>query len=212
MYSKLQKLLNNEVLMIKDLVEFINHKDENIRVAIIENPNVSESILRILSEDMSDLVKKAIAGHYKTPPSVLDFLAKNSTDETVLKEIAWNENSKPDTLNYLYNLNIKKINAGLALNKNSSEDLLHLIALTSNTFLKKYVAENTSTSAETLDVLAREINTNLIKIEVAKNSSTSEQTLFYLASLNDLDINYALKTNNNSTTKILDFIEKFENQ
>ena len=119
-------------------------------------------------------------------------------------------------LNFSHNckitLNSKKINAGLALNKNSSEDLLHSIALSSNTYFKKYVAENESTAPETLDYLAKEINSTLIKIEVAKNSSTSIETLFYLANLKDPELYYPIKTNINLTEELFQLINKLEYQ
>lgn len=210
--KKIQPLLNNEVLTIKDLLSFVNHKDEEIRIAVAENPNVSSSILRILSEDMSERVKRVVAESHKTAPSTLDFLAKSTNDEYVLSAIAWNDNAKPATLDYLYKLNSKKITAGLSLNKNSSEDLLHSIALSSNTYFKKYVAENESTAPETLDYLAKEINSTLIKIEVAKNSSTSIETLFYLANLKDPELYYPIKTNINLTEELFQLINKLEYQ
>ena len=210
--KKIQPLLNNEVLTIKDLLSFVNHKDEEIRIAVAENPNVSSSILRILSEDMSERVKRVVAESHKTAPSTLDFLAKSTNDEYVLSAIAWNDNAKPSTLDYLYKLNSKKITAGLSLNKNSSEDLLHSIALGTNTFFKKYVSENESTAPETLDYLAKESNSTLIKIEVAKNSSTSIDTLFYLANLKDPELYYPIKTNINLTEELFQLINKLEYQ
>jgi hypothetical protein len=71
-----------------------------LRVAIIENPNVSTDIIMRISDDKSKLVRISLAESTKTPSHVLALLAKEDDCE-LRKAIIKNPNTPPQVKDIL---------------------------------------------------------------------------------------------------------------
>jgi len=117
-------------------------------------------------------------------------------------DMASNSNDQSE-LSALANSESDNVKEAVANNESTSEDTLGKLAESDNEYIQQAVANNESTSKDTLGKLAESDNENIREI-VANNNSTSEETLKKLSEDNNEIVQYYANQNLNSREQVED--------
>lgn len=101
--------------------------------------------------------------------------------EEIFVEIALNPNSSVDILRLLSNYDNWLVRRNIAYNINATAEILEKLAKDEEEFVQIAVAENDETPSESLDFLS-DFDNEGIRIAVAHNSNTNSHTLYKMAS------------------------------
>lgn len=141
----------------KTLAVLASDLNDNVRMEVAANPNISKDILITLAEDNSNEVRAETAANAKTPVDVLTVLASDSD-----KHVRWR----------------------VAQNPNTPVDVLTVLATNLDEYVRWRVAYNENTPSETLIVLASDVKDE-VRWHVAGNSAASSDLLWCLLTDND---------------------------
>lgn len=139
----------------EELLELACVKDPQIRYAVAENPNATETTLArlFLDEDLWTHVK--IAGNPRTPPELLKWLTCWHRDYLVRRAGAGNPNTPPEALSKLNESEPLCVLLKAAENPNTPADSLERFSLNNEWQIRRAVAQNPSTPIDIKNALQR---------------------------------------------------------
>lgn len=146
-------------LALKILYQLAEDKNHNVRYAVARNTGTPVHILEQLSFDLHPHVRSSIAGNQQTPEKVLIRLFQSE---------------------YKSLTEYKPVAESVARNKNIPYDLMEICAASDDDRLRYFIAGNSSATKNVLTKLACDKNRN-IRQQVANNSNTSSQIIEQLA-------------------------------
>lgn len=161
---------------------------EDIRTKIVKHKNVTPNLLRKIADDLNTselsrydvlLVLIPLAENPKTPPDVLEKLAKDKSHNLVSKylreRVAKNPNTTVEVLNSLAKDEEPKVRQAVAENPNTSIETLKSF-VNDKAIFRQAVALNPNLPPDVLDILSNDTEEN-VRLNVAKNPNTSLETL-----------------------------------
>ena len=181
----------------KDIVEYINEKNVDI--------DFSE-ILKELSKDPDEFVRRIVAGNENTPVSVLEALAKDE-EPGVRLLVTGNENTPVSVLEGLAKDEDWCVRQAVAENENTPRNVLEYLAKDKHWKVCCAVAENKNTPVATLEILAKDPDEN-VRCAVAENENTPATVLEKLAKDNDPGVLISLIRNENTPVAVLESLAK----
>ncbi|AEP36237.1 LPD38 domain-containing protein [Taylorella asinigenitalis] len=234
---------NKEVLdyikqtdLTKEIIDIlVKFGDENVRLKMIDQKNISDKSLEKLANDMDFKVRENVAAHDNTS---IETLKKLATDKNsyVRENVLNNPNINSKILNILASDPEKIIRKKVLNNLLTSKDILDKLADDEYDEIRIKVAGGFLTSKNTLDKLADDENLDVIKNvslnantpstalekisnhndvvirkRVARHHNTSETTLDKLAENKNSDVRFEVAKNFNTNTETLDKLAKDDN-
>ena len=184
----------------KDIVEYINEKNVDI--------DFSE-ILKELSKDPDEDVRRIVAGNENTPGNVLEGLSKDE-EPGIRLLVAMNENTPGNVLEGLSKDEDWSVRQAVAENENTPGNVLEYLAKDKHWKVHCAVAENKNTPVATLEILAKNEDEN-VRCTVAENENTPATVLEKLAKDNDPGVLISLIRNENTPVAVLESLAKDKN-
>lgn len=156
------------------------HREEFIKSLLQYNPSVD--VLEKLIDISGSESKIIIAGKKYTNSSLLDKLSQDQ-DHQVLLAVSHNENTRPDTLMRLAQIDEDQLNSNIIRNPNANEQVLRFV-LSNNTYrddwrIRGDIATHENTTPDMLSDLSRS-TTGYILNKVASNPKTPIEDLLRL--------------------------------
>ncbi|MFN6561073.1 MAG: hypothetical protein RMY28_014970 [Nostoc sp. ChiSLP01] len=167
-------------------------------IAILQNPNTSESLLLDLADLGSINVKIAIAENPKAPLSLLNEFA-DWRDFSMHQAIARNPQAPMAILEKLAAQKTKEIRHLVKSHPNVSETAIAIV---------DFLDGKPGTSIDLIERLARDERAS-VRLLVAAHPSTPAKVLEKLARDKDEDVSFKAASNPNATSTVLEFFAEF---
>ena len=162
------------------LKKIVNSEEQihQVKVAVLENPNVTLEILIILAnlKNTSQIIKIHLAKHPLTNEEILKMLYMDKSPE--LRQI-------------------------IAQSKKATQSILDVLAKDECTIIREAVAQNKNLSITAIDELSKDESV-LVREKIASNFSTDEKTLERLAYDENQDVRVSAILNSNIKTEVLE--------
>lgn len=173
-----------------------SHPSNFVRFKVAEHPNTPVSILRQLATEQEQpewgSVKSALAGNPATPEDILESLARESNDITVIEKIATNPNTALNILEYLAS--------------DTSKGLVETAAKRIKELKGEYTSEvlrDKKTPSWVLEKLLKQ-DVQSYALSVAKHPNAPIELLLEFSKSNDSRLREAVAENTNAPATILE--------
>ena len=136
------------------------HLKEAIKVLIDSRNNVAEHTARksaVLDDSEYNRIRRIIATNPNTPPSVLDYLARNGNKDTQVR-VAENPRTPVSALEHLARSDSATVRSAVAENENVSPDILTILGADDDDDVRYQLAENPHLPEELLVALTEDQN------------------------------------------------------
>ncbi|HEY0838546.1 MAG TPA: hypothetical protein VGD74_00025, partial [Vulgatibacter sp.] len=164
-------IFDGSILTLASLArsEVVDH-----RIGVGENPNVTTEILDLLAFDPSDLVRRRVARHLATSPSLLAGLAADAVVE---------------------------VRVGVALNRSAPVEVLE--ALSQDSSFDRHLVLNEATPSDVLHAIAQRATNENVLVNVAEHRNAGPGTMLLLEGKSDY-VRTFLAANLNAPPEVLD--------
>ncbi len=143
--------------------------NNGIRMAVIQNKNTPQDVLRSLAKDKDARIRAAITQNKNTPQDILRTLAKDN-DEFVRTSVAKHKNVPQDILRTLAKDKNIYVRTSVTRNKNIPQDVLRSLAKDNDWAVRLPVAQNENAPQDILRTLAKD-DDEFVRISAAKNKN-----------------------------------------
>lgn len=190
------------------LDKLVTKEDCNVNVALINNANTPESILKELINYTSyPQVKVALAASPNTPVSILEILAADYDDYYTQRYVASNPNTPESVLEQLLKDSDYYLKLAIAGNPSVTVSIFNELASYDDLFGDVAMAASRDTTTEILTELAYH-DESYVRKTVASNLNTPVKVLCNLADDDDNDVKVAVALNPNIPMSLLEKLDE----
>lgn len=143
-----------KMLTKEEQMDFATSTDEDLRESFASLPDILPEVVDYMleKEDCVQIRRMLlIASNSNIWTSTLSKAARKETDEFILQSIALHLKTDVETLEYLAELNIHKVNWGLSCNPNTKKQRLDKLADINDNGINSALLKNPNTSKETCE-------------------------------------------------------------